>query len=62
MKKEKLNLKSIKKVMSREEMKNIMAGSGNCNPRGGACGPYTQSVCCSGLQCIVTGTAPGYCW
>lgn len=62
MKKEKLSLGSIKNVLSRAEMKKIMAGSGNCNLRGGACGPYTQAVCCSGLQCVVVGTNPGYCW
>jgi hypothetical protein len=32
MKKEKMSLKSIKNVLSRAEMKNIMAGSGKGNP------------------------------
>ena len=54
MKTQKLNLKSIKNVLSRAEMKKIMAGSGGgggCDVNGVACAPWTFPFipCCSGF-------------
>ena len=46
--KERINLKSLKKVLSRKEMKNVTGGSANCNAinsqttcEGGYCAPGT---------------------
>jgi hypothetical protein len=53
MKIEKMSLKSIKNVLSRSEMKNIMAGSGpgrGCGIQGSSC---LQS-CCAGFYCVDT--------
>ncbi len=44
MKKEKLSLNSIKNVLTRAEMKKIMAGSGPCN---GGCGPGCADTICA---------------
>lgn len=59
MKTEKLNLKSIKNVLSRAEMKKVMAGSGGsgpCTPRLQTCAYRGQDMnfppCCSGLTCV----------
>jgi hypothetical protein len=60
MKTEKLSLKSIKNVLSRAEMKKIMAGSGGfCIPILGSCNIGT-GVCCTGLVCNPF-TGPGIC-
>ncbi|MDB4903002.1 MAG: hypothetical protein JWQ63_2283 [Mucilaginibacter sp.] len=61
MKTEKLSLKGIKNVLSRGELKRIMAGSGNCSGLNGACGVGTQAVCCSGLTCRTTVFGQGSC-
>ncbi|HEY8782973.1 MAG TPA: hypothetical protein VIM16_15210 [Mucilaginibacter sp.] len=58
MKKEKLSLSSIKNVLSRAEMKKIMAGSGGCRTEGESCDDYFY-ICCSYLTCIL-GNSP-YC-
>jgi len=50
MKTEKMSLKGIKNVLSRAEMKKIMAGSGDgCIGPGLACQGFTY--CCPGLAC-----------
>ena len=58
MKKEKLSLKGIKNVLSRGEMRKIMAGSGgtNCNV-GTVCNtwPPPQKPCCNGCLPYVQG-------
>jgi hypothetical protein len=48
MQKEKLSLKGIKNVLTRGELKKIMAGGsgGTCN-EGSPCGPGVPVVCCS---------------
>ena len=51
MKTEKLNLGAIKNVLSRREMKKIMAGSGPCGTLGASCGGHTGVVCCPSLKC-----------
>lgn len=58
MKTEKLNLKSIKNVLSRAEMKKIMAGSGgSCVPLGQTNCNIPTTPCCAGLWCYtLTGT------
>ena len=58
MKKEKLSLKSIKNVLSRQEMKKIMAGSGTpCIPIGQTYCNIPGSICCAGSFCYTpTGT------
>ena len=59
MKKEKLSLKSIKNVLSRGEMKKIMAGSGGqCIPGGQACQVSSGPGCCIGFAC--SGNALGF--
>jgi len=45
MKSEKLSFNGIQNVLSRSEMKNIMAGSGTCLAVGDACNDNVQ--CCS---------------
>lgn len=52
MKKEKLSLKSIKNVLTREEMKKIMAGSGNCSTS--ICNNDTI-FCCTNFICTDIG-------
>jgi hypothetical protein len=54
MKKEKLNLKSIKNVLSRDEMKRILAGSNGCY-LGFMCNcPNGSSFCTTSVQlCIL---------
>jgi hypothetical protein len=57
MKKEKLSLKGIKNVLSRIEMKRIMAGSGGtCATYGQQCGSNIPGAsyppCCDGLICV----------
>jgi len=58
MKTEKLSLKSIKNVLSRNELKKIMAGSAPyCTPQyGGVCGYGVPAPppCRPGLICYVT--------
>jgi len=59
MKTEKLSLKSIKNVLSRAEMKKIMAGSGGGNCAGGnaTCG-WVDGLfvtCCAGFSCFPYG-------
>ena len=58
MKTEKLDLKSIKNVLSRTEMKKIMAGSGGtCVPHGQTNCNIPTTPCCTGLWCYtLTGT------
>jgi len=55
MKTQKLNLKSIKNVMSRDEMRKIMAGSGSgpggCAIYGQQCGGPSGDACCAALSC-----------
>jgi hypothetical protein len=71
MKKEKMSLKSVKNVLSRAEMKKIMAGSGS----GSGCLLYQNNCtfiyggtnpCCAGLKCYTTGgpwhTCVPICW
>jgi len=50
MKKEKLSLKNIKNVLSKAEMKKIMAGSGGCGGVNDHCGSGWGD-CCGGLCC-----------
>lgn len=45
MKTEKLNFQNVQNVLSRDEMKNIMAGSGSCLAVGEPCNDNVQ--CCS---------------
>jgi hypothetical protein len=45
MKTNKLTFKGIKNVLSKDEMKNIMAGSGHCLNVGAACNDDVQ--CCT---------------
>jgi hypothetical protein len=52
MKKEKLSLKSIKNVLSREELKKIMAGSGPCVYPSQTCGGNSGISCCSPYTCV----------
>jgi hypothetical protein len=47
----KLNFENIKNVLSRDEMKKIMAGSGNCQERGQKCNSANHLNCCSELTC-----------
>ena len=66
MKKEKLSLKSIKNVLSRAEMKTIMAGSGSgpggCAEYQQVCGGATGTSCCQGFFCNgAPGGGQGYC-
>jgi hypothetical protein len=57
MKTEKLSLKGIKNVLSRAEMKKILAGSGSCVPLGQTNCNIPTTPCCSGLWCYtLTGT------
>jgi len=53
MKREKLSLKSIKNVLSRADLKKIMAGGSGCDGPGSYCGN-----CCSG-QCGNLNGNPG---
>ena len=55
----KLGLTNLKGKLSRVEMKNIMAGSGDvyCGPIGGDCAPGYQ--CPTGGICRVTSSAGG---
>ena len=46
----KLNLKSIKNVLSRAEMRKIMAGSGSCDAQ--TCTMLSQQ-CCPGYYCAM---------
>jgi len=58
MKTEKLSLKSIKNVLSRNELKKIMAGSGSCGTLGAVCDNGTAPPCCVNLICYVGPYAP----
>ncbi|MGN6196016.1 MAG: hypothetical protein ACTHOB_13835 [Ginsengibacter sp.] len=64
MKQKKLNLKEISNALSRNEMKKIMAGSGDCGTSG-MCGGWTGRTCCEslGFYCSlpVSGETYGYC-
>ncbi len=51
MKTTKMSLANIQGKLSRAEMKNIMAGSGDCQSRGSNCSSATHLNCCSGLVC-----------
>ena len=52
MKREKLSLKGIKNVLSRTEMKKIMAGS-NCIAEFSSCTPNpSYNPCCPGMTCL----------
>jgi hypothetical protein len=54
MKTEKMSLKGIKNVLSRGEMKKIMAGSGSCVVGGETCGftiSYSYPPCCLPTRC-----------
>ncbi|MDB4903000.1 MAG: hypothetical protein JWQ63_2281 [Mucilaginibacter sp.] len=61
MKTEKMSLKGIKNVLSRAEMKKIMAGSGGCGTNGNVCCqctgnwgyPTVTAVDSSGLACSI---------
>ena len=63
MKTEKSNLKSIKNVMSRDEMRKIMAGSGTgpgrCAEGGEVCGGPTGIDCCGPLLCYTSDLTSG---
>ena len=50
MKKEKMTFKNIKDILSRDEMKMIMAGSDN-GPACGSCADRQGSYACSGINC-----------
>lgn len=57
MKMQKLSLKGVKNVLSRAEMKNIMAGSGGggCRSWGNPCNVGETgmgSLCCPGVACV----------
>ncbi|MDB5138969.1 MAG: hypothetical protein JWR12_885 [Mucilaginibacter sp.] len=64
MKKEKLSLGSIKNVLSRAELKKIMAGSGGlpCQNANNYCQhvTYPTFLCCDGLYCLPTGDPTVY--
>ncbi len=51
MKTTKMSLANIQGKLSRNEMKNIMAGSGNCQDHGQSCNSSVTLNCCSGLVC-----------
>jgi hypothetical protein len=51
MKKEKLSQKSIKNVLSRAELKKIMAGSGGGCTENAYCGAGHAFVCCPDQTC-----------
>jgi len=51
MKIEKLSLKGIKNVLSREELKKIMAGSSACIPEGEGNCSDPGATCCGTLSC-----------
>jgi|LakWasMet15_LOW5_FD_contig_61_739405_length_307_multi_6_in_0_out_0_1 hypothetical protein len=56
---QKLSLANIQGKLSRAEMKNIMAGSGNgCVERWGICN--ATDLCCEGLTCS-TGNGTNHC-
>jgi hypothetical protein len=70
MKTQKLNLRSIKNVLSRSEMKTIMAGSGGGGGGTGNCSTTTcvfimgvpgNPVCCAGLTCYNNPNGYNYC-
>lgn len=63
MKTEKLNLKSINNVLSRSEMKKIMAGSGNCVYGSENCVYIYGGTlpCCTGHCVVQPGTQYGTC-
>lgn len=48
----KLNILNIKRSLTREEMKKIMAGIADCQNYGEHCDTEQQLNCCSGLSCI----------
>jgi hypothetical protein len=56
MKIEKMSFEGIKNVLSRAEMKKIMAGSGGCNSGYAQC--YSNVACCPGATCL-PGPLPG---
>jgi len=63
MRTEKLSLKNIKNVLSRSEMKRVMAGSGGggCN-YGSACNlpfPEQNPICCSSCVTVIDPLRPG---
>jgi hypothetical protein len=51
MKKQKLNLKSVKNALSRAEMRKIMAGSGCGNSCYGGCNDPHCGACSTGNVC-----------
>ncbi|HEY6975901.1 MAG TPA: hypothetical protein VH396_06415 [Chitinophagaceae bacterium] len=62
MKRKKINFKEISSVLSRDEMKKIMAGSsGGCFADGTSCG--TNKTCkASGTNCLCGGVNDGNCY
>lgn len=56
MKKEKISLKAVKNVLSRAEMKKIMAGSGLCSTNYCSANTYCcEDLCCAGGSCYPAG-------
>lgn len=56
MKQKKLNLKEISNALSRNEMKQIMAGSGTCQSTG-ICGGWSGIVCCNQYNIYCVGSS-----
>ena len=56
---QKLSFKTIKNVLSRDEMKKIMAGSGGVTCNTDACGTITQ--CVTGCTCTFAAFQGGTC-
>jgi hypothetical protein len=48
----KLSFENIKNALGRDEMKKIMAGSGNCQAQGAPCNSLQGLICCSPMTCI----------
>ncbi len=58
---QKMSLANIKGKLSRDEMKKIMAGSGNLPGEGLSCdGPYGNSFCRSFSACLDCSNNSGY--
>ncbi len=55
MKTTKMSLANIQGKLSRAEMKNIMAGSGNCRELNQSCSTLLHLNCCTGLTCTTQG-------
>jgi hypothetical protein len=62
MKKEKLTLKVVKNVLSRTELRQIMAGSLPCVGLNMTCGGESGQVCCSPNHCSLNDPSKtGFC-